>query len=299
DYRQMFDAERPNLVCLAMRQPATHLEIAVAAMEHARGIFMEKPMTATLPQADVLCRAAEEKGVTVAVAHNRRFDAEFCRAGALVTSGFAGGIREINQHGKQDARAGGEDMIVLGTHDFDLLRWWFGDPVWCSATVTVEGRDVTRADVRPGREPMRVAGDTIHAQFGFQGGLVARWSSVTTRDDWTTRRLQRERWAFEILGSQRIVAWQSGIGFRFLDSPFLLHPDGAADWQPLPEPPGGHAGGVAPGADLIAAVESGRPPRCSGIDGRWTLEMLTAVYRSHFTRSRVALPLDDRSDPLG
>jgi predicted dehydrogenase len=298
DYRRMFDAERPDLVCIAMRQPAGHLEIALAAMEHARGLFLEKPMTETLPQADALCRAAAERGVAVGIAHNRRFDAEFCRARALIAAGFAGEIREVNMHGKQDSRAGGEDLIVLGTHDFDLLRWWFGDPGWCSATVSVEGRDVGRADIRRGSEPMRVAGDTVHALFGLRDGMVARWSSVTTRDDWTTRRLKRERWAFEILGSRRIVAWQSGIGFRYLDSPFHRHPDASGEWQLLPEAPAGSAAGLAPGADLVAAVESGGQPRCSAVDGRWTIEMLTAVYQSHFTRSRVNLPLDDRSNPL-
>lgn len=298
DYREMFAAERPDLVCLATRHPASHLEIALAAMDHAKGIFTEKPMTETLPQADALCLAAAEAGVKVAVAHNRRYDEEFTRARALIADGFAGEIREVNMHGKQDSRAGGEDMIVLGTHDFDFLRWCFGDPLWCSATVTTEGRDVGRTDVRRGSEPMRVAGDTIHAQFGFRDGLVARWSSVTTKDDWTTRRFRRERWAFEILGSKRIVAWQSGIGFRFLDSPFHLHPDAPADWQPLPDAPASSPGGIAPARDLIAAVEEGGRPRCSAEDGRWTIEMLAAVYQAHFRGSRVSFPLEDRSDPL-
>ena len=298
DYREMFVTERPDLVCIAMRRPALHLEIARAAMAHAKGIFTEKPMTETLPQADALCTATRERDVKVAVAHNRRYDAEFAQARALIADGFAGEIREVNMHGKQDSRAGGEDMIVLGTHDFDFLRWCFGDPLWCSAAVTVGGRDVTRADIRRGSEPMRVAGDTIHAQFGFRDGLVARWSSVTTKDDWTTRRLRRERWAFEIIGSRRILAWQSGLGFRFLDSPFHLHPDVPEDWQPLPDAPAGAPGAVPPARDLIAAIEQGGAPRCSAADGRWAVEMLTAVYQSHFGRLRVAFPLDDRSEPL-
>ncbi|MCP5519730.1 MAG: Gfo/Idh/MocA family oxidoreductase [Verrucomicrobiales bacterium] len=297
DYREMLGREKPELVCIAMRQPARHLELARAAMACARGLFIEKPITETLPQADALCQAAEAAGVKVAVAHHRRYLGSFAQARALLHEGFFGAIREVQIHGKQDARAGGEDLIVLGTHDFDYLRWCFGDPQWCEATVMVKGRDATPADARPGREPMRVVGDTIHAQFGFPGGMAVRWSSVTTDDDWTTRSL-RERWAFEMFGSRRLLAWQSGIEFRYRDTPFLLHPESGADWQPLPAAQASDLGNVQQIRDLIRAIETDTAPRCSGKDGAWAIEMLTAVYQSHFRRQRVDFPLADRRDPL-
>jgi predicted dehydrogenase len=190
-------------------------------------------------------------------------------------------------------------MIVLGTHDFDYLRWCFGDPLWCEATVTVAGRDATLADVRRGREPMRVLGDTIHAQFGFAGGLAARWSSVKTTDDWNTRPLKRERWAFEMLGSRRILAWQSIKAFGVLDSPFYLNPGEELVWHPMPPVKGDlEAAGIGMGRSLVEAVQTGGQPRCTAEDGRWAIEMLTAVYQSHLTRRRVEFPLADRRDPL-
>jgi hypothetical protein len=64
--------------------------------------------------------------------------------------------------------------MVVPTHDFDLLRFYFGDPLWCSATILVMGGPL-RLPTRDGREPIRVLGDTIHAEFGFRGNLVVSW----------------------------------------------------------------------------------------------------------------------------
>jgi predicted dehydrogenase len=300
DYREMLERERPELVSVALRQPAEHPAIIRAAAACAKGIFCEKPLTETLPEADAVVAEVRARGIPVAVAHHRRYFADFSRARALIRRGYLGAVREAHLHGKQDRRAGGEDMIVLGTHDFDYLRWCFGDPRWCEATVTVAGRDATLADVRRGREPMRVLGDTIHAQFGFPGGLVARWSSVKTADDWNTRPLKRERWAFEMLGSRRILAWQSIREFGVLDSPFYLNPGRNPAWHPLPPAPDDpEAAGISMGRSLLEAVQTGGRPRCSAADGRWAIEMLTAVYQSHLTRRRVEFPLTDRRDPLG
>ena len=49
-------------------------------------------------------------------------------AGAMLREGRLGQLLEIRARGKEDTRAGGEDLIVLGTHCFDLMRYFAGDP---------------------------------------------------------------------------------------------------------------------------------------------------------------------------
>ena len=300
DYQQLLAEQKPDLVSIAMRYPRVHKTVALACLEAGAHLFVEKPLTETLAEADAIVAAARQRSAQIVVAHNRRYTPDFQRVKALLAEGFVGRVREFHIHGKQDARAGGEDMMVLGTHDFDLLRFYFGDPQWCSATVLVGGQEATQADARDGHEPIRVLGDTIRAQFGFPGNLAASWESVTTDDGWNQPKGPREHWAFEILGTRRIIAYQSGAGFGYLDSPDFLQPTSAVKWQPLPEPhdfqvPAQHR---HLGRDLIHAVETGEPPLCSAADGRWAIEMLTAVYQSHLSRRRVALPLSDRHDPL-
>ena len=49
---------------------------------------------------------------------------------------------------------------------------------------------------------------------------------------------------------------------------------------------------------LLAAVEGRGAPLSSGEDGRAALEMILAVYESHLSGERVALPLSRRTHPL-
>lgn len=301
DYRPMLEREKPDLVAIAMRQPRPHREIALAAMNSGAHLFMEKPFTETLQGADDVAATAGRLQRHVVVAHNRRYAPEFQQLKSLVDEGFLGEVREVRMQGKQDARAGGEDLVVLGTHDFDLLRFLFGDPAWCMAHVALQGREVRPSDARDGREPIRVAGDAIRILFGFGASVAVTWSSVTRADGWNRPSGPRENWAFEILGTRRILAYQSGTPIRYLDSPFFLPPDsGESRWLPLPQPAHPrfepHQRHFA--RDLVHAVESGAPTLCGAEDGRWTIEMVTAVYQSHLRQSRVRFPLDDRRDPL-
>lgn len=300
DFREMLQREKPDLVSIAFRHPRGHAEVALAAIEADTHLFIEKPLTETLPEADRVVAAAKRKGTHTVVAHNRRYSADFQKVRALLKEGFLGHVREAHFHGKQDHRAGGEDLLVLGTHDFDLMRWLFGDPQWCSATVLVGGRHASRADARDGREPIRVLGDTVRAQFGFAGNVAATWESVSAKDAWNQPPGPREHWSFEILGTRRVLAYQSGLGFAFLDSPYMLHPANDLKWQPLPTP----AGETVPahhthmGRDLVHAVRTGESTLCSVQDGAWAIEMVTAVYQAHLNQRRVSFPLADRTDPL-
>jgi predicted dehydrogenase len=300
DYREMLVREKPDLVCIAPRLPDCHKEMCLEAIKICRGIFIEKPLVEVLSDGDEILAAADRKGVKLFVAHNRRYSPEFVRVKALLRQGLIGQVRQVHIYGKQDARVGGEDMLVLGVHDFDLMRFYFGDPLWCQSSVSVGGRDITATDVLQGREPLLVAGDTIHASFLFPGNVMVHWSSVKTSDSWTTAPMRRERWAFEILGSKGVVGYQSGLDFRWLDSPILVQAEDGAMWKRLSEPtqlswPPHERNPVR---SLIHAIETNTPPVCSGADGLWAVEMVAAVYESQRTRARVEFPLRDRSHPL-
>jgi hypothetical protein len=79
-----------------------------------------------------------------------------------------------------------------------------------------------------------------------------------------------------------------------------LAPNNDMHWQPLPESaaPGAPEHQRSMGRDLLHAMATGEPTLCGVRVGRWAIEMLTAVYRSHLLRRRVEFPLADRTDPL-
>ena len=65
---------------------------------------------------------------------------------------------------------------------------------------------------------------------------------------------------------------------------------------PIPLPPHVKGTGLTIVEDLINAIETGQPPRCSGEDGRTALEIGVAMRESHRRGVvKVTLPLEDRS----
>jgi predicted dehydrogenase len=300
DYREMLEKERPELVSIAPRVPDGHREMALRAIEVGSHLMIEKPFTEHLNDADEIIAASEKRKIKIAVGHKNRYTADFQRMRRLIHEGFLGQVLEMRVQGKQDSRAGGEDLIVLGTHDFDTMRYFFGDPLWCSATVLAAGRLATKADVRKGREPISVAGDTIRALFQFPNNVACSWQSVKADPEWNTIPRGKERWGFTIFGTKRILAYYSGSTPLYLDTPFLGHKSESHEWNPLPNPkdwpPPAHESHLI--VNLIRAIELNEQPLCSGHDGRWTIEMVSAVYESHRLGGRVDFPLKERTNPL-
>ncbi len=306
DYEKMLVKERPDLVSIATRQPQFHRDMALAAIDVGAHIYMEKPITETPAEADAIIEAAERQGVKIAVGHVRRLMPEFLNPGRLLEQRIIGIVLEVRGYGKMDQRVGGEDLIVLGTHDFDLWRLYFGDPEWCFATVTTGSESIRPEDVRRGREPYLVAGDTIRAQYEFPGGIRAYWSSIAAGALWNRNSRVpgdpmegRERWGFDILGTEGNLYYRSGQGFRLLRTHYLVPGVDDIHWEELPEmrePLPDYK--THPIRNLIRAVEEDTEPFCSARDARWTVEMVSAVYQSQIAREPVGFPLEYRQHPL-
>ena len=86
--------------------------------------------------------ACEEHGVKTAVAHRRANPYEEYGK-KLVDEGVIGQLQVLRSHGKSDRRAGSQDLMVLGTHMMDSMRYFAGaEVVWAHGHVTQDGREV-------------------------------------------------------------------------------------------------------------------------------------------------------------
>src|SRR5262249_15319424 len=173
DYREMLQKERPQIVSVATRFLDEHRDMVVAGAEAGASIFLEKPMCRTLAEADEMVTACERHHVKLAIAHQTRYSPRLARVRELIGEGRLGDILEMRARGKEDARGGGQDLMVLGTHLMDLMRLLAGDARWCFARIWQGGKPATKADVREGGEGMGpVLGDQIAATYGFDKGIV-------------------------------------------------------------------------------------------------------------------------------
>jgi predicted dehydrogenase len=314
DYREMLRTEKPDVVVVGTRWPDQHEAMIVAAAEAGvKGIYVEKPIAPSPDVADRIMRVCDQRGVKITVAHHNRVRPAPAYAAQLVAQGKIGRLRAIRTVGKCDHRSGGEDMLVLGSHLVDLMRLHAGgDARWCSARVTVNGKDATRQDVgRAEKEELGpLLGDDVMATFGFDGGVTGTFETTRAAD-----RGGNDYFHLELCGTAGTLAYFSDAESPvwFLPRPFVV-PGADETWARLtppverdrvegasPVPPGANSFYLSNrtiAADLIESIEQNRPPVNDGHNAAAALEMLAAVYTSHLSGARVALPLANRAHPL-
>lgn len=306
DFRQMLDREKPQIVSAADRFPSSHRDMVVACAQAGAHIFLEKPMARTLAEADEMIKACETHHVKLAIAHQTRYSPRLKHVKDLIAAGDLGDILELHGRGKEDTRGGGQDLMVLGTHVFDLMRLIAGDARWCHAQVYQGGAPATKTHVTEGGEEIGpIAGDRLHASYGFDGGVLATFGSHKARKE-----AMGKRFGLHILGSKGVITTTTGSlpQVWFLPDPTWRPGESRVGWKPitsagLDKPETLRDGGLELGnrwivEDLFEAIEKDRQPRGSMYDGRAALEMIMAVYESHRAKAVVPLPLKTRAHPL-
>jgi len=304
DYREMLEKERPDLISVAPRWTDEHLAMGKAALESGAHVIFEKPFVQSLADGDELLEIARRKNRKIAVAHQMRISPAVQFLKKSLDGGLVGDLLEIRAHGKQDLRAGGEDMIVLGTHLFDLMRLFAGDANWCSATIMDGGREVTPKDIRKPTEGIGpVLGTEVEARFGFQNGVLGSFSSRSK-----AREVQ-DHWGLQLIGTKGVVRLLADVSPTI----YLLKPGEWSDeartdgWYRIEGDPTLHwtkeeraflLANRRLAQDWLAAIRENREPQCSGYNGMKAVEMALAVFQTGLKQSRVTLPLADRTHPL-
>lgn len=311
DYREMLAKEKLDIVSVSPRESAEHREMILAAADAGAHIFCDKPLAVDLTECDTIVDACDKAGVKLAVAKQCRFIEPYLTAKKMLEDGEIGDLLAMHARGKEDHRGGGEDTVVLGVHMADLMRWIAGDAHWVFGRVTDGGCEITKADAwHPKEQNGLVAGDSIHAMYGFDNGVVGHFVSVRNQH------VRGDRWGIVFVGTKGSIAirffmdMESASKMRITKSKVV--PEEGGEWTLLdipPEPPVPGSPDPATGhpptrgnrlavADLIRAVEEDREPLVSARDGRWALEMILGIYTSHLSGCRVAFPLKDRKHPL-
>jgi predicted dehydrogenase len=301
DYRAMLRTERPQFVVVGPRWLDQHKDMILACAENGvRGIFCEKPLAPDLASCDAIVDACERSHMKLAMAFQTRYSPRYERIKATIAEGAIGEVLELRGRGKEDRRGGGEDLMVLGVHIFDLFHDLLGEPAWCLARVTEKGKPVGPGDVRMGAEGIGpLAGDRVDAMFGFTGSpAVAHFATSRPKEP-------GQRFGLTICGSKGCIQMGTGVmpaAYLLADASWTAL--GKVAWSPIrsideDKPRGAVSEELGNGnraivADLIRAVETDTQPRTDARAGRTAIEMVMACYASHGRGALAALPLTDR-----
>lgn len=277
DFAAMLPEVRPEVVVIATPNQIHHAQcMAALGSPGLRGLMVEKPMTLTLAQAREVMDVARDKGVKVAVNHQRRTWPVFRTMRKLMVSGAIGTPQLIR------ASCAG-DFLSDGTHLVDTTRFLTGDAKVRGLWATVfRGVDSYYTGTRFGHTT-----DTgAMAVLDFDGGL---------RAELFTGQLQpagRAYQDYEVIGTEGRL-WRAGDQAAVQ----LLLQDTAGGWRQVklepydvPEHPNLSLANVY--VRFYQQIVEARPNPMSGAAGLAAMEICHAVYESARLNRRMTFPLE-------
>jgi predicted dehydrogenase len=265
DWRELVGRSEVDLVCVAGPN-FTHRDVAVAAAQAGKHVWIEKPAGRNLAETEEIAAAIDEAGVSSAVGFNYRNAPAVERARELVTSGRLGEVRHVRVQMLADYCAHPDGALTwrfvrelagsgvigdLASHGMDLIEYIAGpiDAVLAetSTFITERPQAVGAAShfSRGGEGPRLTVENEDHViallrfASGAPGVLEASRASVGEQNAYT----------FELHGSRGAIGWdfrRMGELRECLDQDYQ-----AASWSThLVGPADGEAGAFQPDTSI-------------------------------------------------
>lgn len=146
DYREMIERESPDIISVATR-PGNHAEITAFAAEHGvKGIYCDKPLCASMTEADAMVEVCEKNQVKFNLGTQRRYTPGYIKMREIAESGVIGERRSVIAYTSGAALWG-------YTHAADMLLFFSGDSEveYVQGNVEVEDSDFddNRTEIDP------------------------------------------------------------------------------------------------------------------------------------------------------
>jgi predicted dehydrogenase len=124
-YEHMLDDETVDAVVVAT-PVATHHELAAAALDARKHVFVEKPLAASVAEANDLVTRADERGLLLMPGHTFLYSPSVNAARELIQGGELGEIYFITMSRVNLGLHQPDASVVwdLAPHDFSILHYW-------------------------------------------------------------------------------------------------------------------------------------------------------------------------------
>jgi len=266
DLEKMIRKHKVNVVFVTTWQNVrAELTVLAAQQPGIVGIFGEKPMAASLGEAQQMISVCKKNGAKLVIGHQRRYTSQNIEARRLIASGAIGQPQVM-------LRRDGQGLLNRGTHEIDEMRYILGDPkpLWAYAQVT---RNTDKWERRVRCE------DRCMINICFDGGIRGIYESDLPDPG--------------LCG--HAVYGDEGILRRGDNRTLLLSNSSSAGWQVItPEP-----SGISQHDDFVAYLDGDiKRHRNQGEIAKVTMEIMMAVYESARSRDVVQFPLRVKKNPL-
>jgi len=248
-----------------------HAEVGCRLMEQGIDVLVEKPMAATLAEADQLVESAKRNARILQVGHVERFNPAVLAVEPILNRPL---FFEVHRLGVFTPRSLDVDVIYdLMIHDLDILLALVGEQV---TEVKAVGIPVLTDKV-----------DIAHARLEFEGGAVAN----VTASRVSTERVRKVRFFQQHEYVSLDYARRDALRVRVN--------------RPGPQPDFGFEKLNAPAVEplraeleaFLEAVRTRKPPKTDGVSGRASLELAGRVMASIQEHDRRVKPKDSSRAP--
>ncbi len=278
-----------------------HLEPALAAARAGKHVIVEKPLEVTLRRCDQIIEECKKNQVVLSTIFPSRFHessqllkkaVETKRFGRL-TMGDAY-VKWYRTQQYYDSGAwrgtweldGGGALMNQAIHTVDLLTWLMGPVRQISANIA------TLAHQRIAVE------DVATATLQFENGALGTIEATTAAYPGYLKRIELHgAEGSAILEEEDLKAWDfakkkaGDVAILQRMAGRTKTGGGAADPAAI-----GYHGHTAQFKDVLKAIQKRTKPAVDGIEGRRSVEIILAIYKSAETGRSVSLPL--KSDPV-
>ncbi|MBQ8653749.1 MAG: Gfo/Idh/MocA family oxidoreductase [Clostridia bacterium] len=293
DHLKILDRDDIDLVDVCT-PPYVHASISINAMRSGKNVVCEKPMAASLEECDAMLRARDENGVKLSIIAQNRFRKPIRDLKAMLDSGLAGPVR----HAQVDSywwrghcyydlwwrgtweKEGGGCTLNHAVHHIDMLGWMMGLPDKVTSVLANTAHD--NAEVE----------DLSVSILQYPGALAQVTASVVHHAEEQQLIFQCEK--AKIAAPFAVYASISKPnGFPIQNTELEKQIADFTDSLP-PVPYEGHPGQLE---NVMTAIEQDTDVAITGEDGRRTIELITAIYKSGSEGGTVSLPLQ-QDDPF-
>lgn len=180
DWREMVRDPKVEAVHI-VTPPDRHAEMAIAALEAGKHVFVEKPLATSAADAQAILQAGQAAGKVVGINFVMRYDPLYQTVLAIARSGWLGALTHVgfenyasdeglgDDHWFWDPEASGGIFVEHGVHFFDIIGAIAGAPAQ-----SVLGQTWVRGD-GTGKE------DRVQALVTYENGVEASFYHAFNR----------------------------------------------------------------------------------------------------------------------
>ena len=274
-----FLAHRPMELVIIGSPSGLHASHGIAAAKQGLHVLTEKPIDISTSRADELIEAARQSGVKLGVIFQDRMKPHIRQLKDWIDRGLLGKPLLVDARVKwyrppeyyansrwrgTQALDGGGALINQGIHTIDLLLWLLGDVSRVQARVATQLHSIE-------------AEDTATAILEFDSGAIGLFHATTAAYPGYPRRV-------EISGSEGTVVLEHD---RIVAVDLRNAPAGGAGFAERDENQSGSSavvsdsrGHLAVIEDFLCAIQKNSTPVCDGREGRRSLALVEAIYRT-------------------